>query len=65
MISWIENSDFEVDEKKQNFGTCREKTSDPRSYEGAILFLSFRITPEGQLMKGTSWWGFPKLLLEV
>ena len=41
MISWIENTDFVIDEKKQNLGTCGEKTSDPRSDEGGsnIIFV--------------------------
>ena len=53
MISWRENTDFEVYEKKQNLGTWGEKTSDPRSYEGGsnIIFVlqnhPWRSTHEG------------------
>ena len=43
MISWREKTDFEVYEKKKknNLGTCGEKTSNPRSYEGGsnIIFV--------------------------
>lgn len=66
MVSWIENTDFEVDKKKQNLATCGEKTSDLRSYvEGINIIFVFQNHPEGQLMKETSRWGFPKLLQAV
>ena len=68
MISWRENTDFEVCEKKKQktLVPVERKPQTPGAMrEGAILFLSFRITPEGQLMKGTSWWGYPKLLQAV
>lgn len=66
MISWLENTDFEVDRKKQKTLPPVEKTSDLRSYVGGInIILSLRITPEGQLMKKAPDEVFPKLLQAV
>ena len=46
MVSWIENTDFEVDKKKQNLATCGEKTSDLRSYvEGINIIFVFQNHP--------------------
>lgn len=53
MIYGIWNTNFAVNEGKQNLGTWGENTSDIRSYggEGAVLFFSFRITPNEVIVK--------------